>query len=133
MESIFEKYLSDLIQLTPIKIIPMKNKKVISSCIFIPENPSINVKTPFYFTDLIKSIETFQDRMPKDWIYRLYIDEMFISSIKPKEVRSMLKEESKKNNLSVKQTKKTKSSNSTKCINKEGREYNNKYNKYYEY
>ena len=114
MESIFEKYLSDLIQLTPIKIIPMKNKKVISSCIFIPEDPSINVKTPFYFTDLIKSIETFQDRMPKDWIYRLYIDEMFISSIKPKEVRSMLKEESKKNNLSVKQTKKTKSSNSSK-------------------
>ena len=121
MESIFEKYLSDLIQLTPIKIIPKKNKKVISSCIFIPEDPSINVKTPFYFSDLIKSIETFQDRMPKDWIYRLYIDEMFISAIKPKEVRSMLKEESKKNNLSVKQTKKTsnssKSTKSTKSSN----------------
>lgn len=82
MESVFDKYLRDLINLTPIKIVPGKKKKVISSSIFIPEEPNITDKTFSYFTGLIKSIEVFSDRMPKDWIYRLYIDELFVSGFK---------------------------------------------------
>ena len=82
MESIFEKYLKDLINLTPIKVLPSKNKKIITSSIFIPEEPNITDKTFSYFTGLIKSIEVFSQRMPKDWIYRLYIDELFVSGFK---------------------------------------------------
>ena len=76
MESIFDKYLRDLINLTPIKIVPGRNKKIISSSIFIPEEPYVSDKTFSYLTGLIKSIEVFSERMPEDWIYRLYIDEL---------------------------------------------------------
>lgn len=82
MESIFDKYLGDLINLRPIKILPRKNKKIISSSIFIPEEPTLKDKTFTYFTGLIKSIEVFSERMPEDWIYRLYIDEFFVSGFK---------------------------------------------------
>lgn len=82
MESIFDKYLRELINLTPIKILPTKNKKIISSSIFIPEEPTVKDKTFAYYTGLIKSIEVFSQRMPKEWIYRLYIDELFVSGFK---------------------------------------------------
>ena len=78
MESIFDKYLGDLINLRPIKLVHKKNKKIISSSIFIPEEPVVKDKTFSYYTGLIKSIESFSERMPKDWIYRLYIDELFV-------------------------------------------------------
>jgi len=86
MERIFDEYLSDLITLTNIKMVDQPNKKLISSCIFIPENPKITMKTPNYFTGLIKSIETFSKRMEPGWIYRLYVDEMFLKAIKSNDV-----------------------------------------------
>ena len=86
MERIFDEYLSDLITLTNIKMVDQPNKKLISSCIFIPENPKITMKTPNYFTGLIKSIETFSKRMEPGWIYRLYVDDMFLKAIKSNDV-----------------------------------------------
>ena len=91
METIFDEYLGDLINLTPIKILPGANKKVITSCIFIPEKPNISDKTYSYFTGLIKSIEVFSKRMPKRWIYRLYVDELFIKGLKFKEDKTIEK------------------------------------------
>ena len=85
MEHLFQEYLSDLITLKNIKIVDRSNKKLISSCIFIPENPEITMKTPNYFTGLIKSIETFSNRIEPEWIYRLYVDDMFLSAIESKE------------------------------------------------
>ena len=91
METIFDEYLGDLINLTPIKILPGANKKVITSSIFIPEKPNISDKTYSYFTGLIKSIEVFSERMPKGWIYRLYVDELFIKGLKFKEDKTIEK------------------------------------------
>ena len=82
MNSIYEKFLGDLIELKNLKIVPGKKKKVITSSIFIPEIPFIKDKTYSYFVGLIKSIETFSESMP-GWIYRLYIDELFVSGISP--------------------------------------------------
>ena len=82
MNSIYEKFLGDLIELKNLKIVPGKKKKVITSSIFIPEIPHIKDKTYSYFVGLIKSIETFSESMP-GWIYRLYIDELFVSGISP--------------------------------------------------
>ena len=72
METIFDEYLGDLINLTPIKILPGGNKKVITSSIFIPEKPNISDKTYSYFTGLIKSSST----------YNLYIQPLGILSEK---------------------------------------------------
>ena len=82
MNFIYEKFLGDLIELKNLKIVPGKKKKVITSSIFIPEIPFIKDKTYSYFVGLIKSIETFSESMP-GWIYRLYIDELFVSGISP--------------------------------------------------
>lgn len=84
MNSIYETLLGDLIELKNLKIVPGKKKKVITSSIFIPEIPHIKDKTYSYFVGLIKSIETFSESMP-GWIYRLYIDELFVSGISPAE------------------------------------------------
>lgn len=82
MNSIYKTFLGDLIELKNLKIVPGKKKKVITSSIFIPEIPHIKDKTYSYFVGLIKSIETFSELMP-GWIYRLYIDELFVSGISP--------------------------------------------------
>ena len=98
MEAVFDEYLGDLINLTELKMVAGSNKKVISSCIFIPELPNMSSKTPNYFTGLIKSIETFRHSMPIGWIYRLYVDELFIDGLKPMDGLNTM--ESAYNNLS---------------------------------
>ena len=57
MDYIFREQLSDLIDLKEIKMVDTCNKKVISTSIFIPEDPSVSCKTFGCFTDLIKSVE----------------------------------------------------------------------------
>ena len=85
MSKLFDKHLKELINIKNIKLVKGKNKKLLTSTIFIPEKPSVSDKYFSYFTGLIKSIEVFSRRMPKDWIYRIYIDELFISSLDIKE------------------------------------------------
>ena len=63
MNSIYETFLGDLIELKNLKIVREK-EKVITSSIFIPEIPHIKDKTYSYFEGLIKSIETFSELMP---------------------------------------------------------------------
>ena len=67
------------------------NKKVISTSIFIPEDPSVTFKTFGYFTDLIKSVETFSNTGLDKWVYRIYVDDMFFSGISQKELESAVK------------------------------------------
>lgn len=76
--------LQDLITLKELKMSKIENKKVISSCIFIPELPRITNKTFNYFTSAIKSIETFHTNLRKKdrWVYRLYVDDLFFNDIK---------------------------------------------------
>ena len=84
MDSIFSEQLSDLIDLEEIKMVDGCNKKVISTSIFIPEDPSVSCKTFAYFTDLIKSVETFSNTGLDKWVYRIYVDDMFFSGISHK-------------------------------------------------
>ena len=67
------------------------NKKVISTSIFIPEDPSVSCKTFGYFTDLIKNVETFNNTGLDKWVYRIYVDDMFFSGISQKELESVIK------------------------------------------
>ena len=97
MNSFYETFLGDLIELNNLKIVPEKNKKVITSCIFIPEKPGVTDKTYNYFAGLIKSIETFSKKMP-GWIYRIYLDELFVTGISQDKSTSVFK--SVYNNLS---------------------------------
>ena len=84
MEKYLEKYLlkQKLITLKELKMVKGDKKKVISSCIFIPESPKIYEKAFSYFTGVIKSIETFNTMMDKKWIYRLYVDDLFFRGLK---------------------------------------------------
>lgn len=84
MEKYLEKYLikQKLITLKELKMVKGNKKKVISSCIFIPESPKIYEKAFSYFTGVIKSIETFNTMMDKKWIYRLYVDDLFFRGLK---------------------------------------------------
>ena len=91
MDSIFSEQLSDLIDLEEIKMVDSCNKKVISTSIFIPEDPSVTFKTFGYFTDLIKSVETFSNTGLDKWVYRIYVDDMFFSGISQKELESAVK------------------------------------------
>ncbi len=88
MDYIFREQLSDLIDLKEIKMVDTCNKKVISTSIFIPEDPSVSCKTFAYFTDLIKSVETFSNTGLEGWVYRIYVDEMFFSGISQKELET---------------------------------------------
>ena len=90
MDKPFDIHLKDLITLKNRKIVIGGNKKIISTSIFIPENPSINCKTFFYFIDLIKSVETFNDIKLKGWIYRIYVDNMFFSAISKKDLETVV-------------------------------------------
>lgn len=89
MEKYLNKYLlkQNLIKLNNLKIVEGSNKKVISSCIFIPETPKISDKVFSYFTGVIKSIETFTENLSKKWIYRLYVDDLFFNGLQKKDGR----------------------------------------------
>ena len=91
MDHLFREHLSDLITLENIKMVESCNKKVISTSIFIPEDPSVTCKTFGYFTDLIKSVETFSNTGLDKWIYRIYVDDMFFSGISQKELEAAVK------------------------------------------
>lgn len=87
MEQYLNKYLlkQNLIKMNNLKIVEGSNKKVISSCIFIPETPKVSDKVFSYFTGVIKSIETFNENLSKKWIYRLYVDDLFFNGLKKKD------------------------------------------------
>ena len=91
MDHLFREHLSDLITLENIKMVESCNKKVISTSIFIPEDPSVSCKTFGYFTDLIKSVETFSNTGLDKWVYRIYVDDMFFSGISQKELEAAVK------------------------------------------
>ena len=88
MDSIFRETLEEFIDIKEIKMVDTRNKKVISTSIFIPEDPSVSCKTFGYFTDLIKSVETFSNTGLEGWVYRIYVDDMFFSGISQKELES---------------------------------------------
>ena len=73
--------MDEIVKITPKKVIPGKNKKIISSSFFISNNMDFWEKFFIYLTGLIKSIETFKGRMGKGWIYRLYYDSLFDADI----------------------------------------------------
>ena len=80
-----KKLLNKFVNLNNTKIIPTKNKKIISTCLYIPSNLSYNERSIYYFQGLVKSVETFDSVMntnAKDrWIYRIYYDKMFDNGI----------------------------------------------------
>ena len=85
MDEIFETHLKDLINIKPHKKVEGTNKKVISTCIFMPEKPSINEKTTLYVPELVKLVETFHKfDISKDWILRVYFDEMYFTGLTKK-------------------------------------------------
>jgi hypothetical protein len=88
MDYLFTETLEKLIDLKNIKMVDFCNKKVISTSIFIPEDPSVSCKTFGYFTDLIKSVETFINTGLEGWVYRIYVDDMFFSGISQKELET---------------------------------------------
>lgn len=65
------------INFSNIKLINKKNKKVVSTCIFVVQENYLSYKSSVYITGLLKSVETFQNVMGKDWIYRIYYDSMY--------------------------------------------------------
>jgi hypothetical protein len=77
--------LKKFVNLNNIKVIPTQNKKIISTCLYIPSNLSYNERSIYYFQGLVKSVETFDAVMNLDtnnrWIYRIYYDKMFDSGI----------------------------------------------------
>ena len=69
--------LSEYISLKNVKIVPGSNKKIVSTSIFLPENPSVNFKTPMYFVEMIKLVENFTEMMGDEYILRIYYDSIF--------------------------------------------------------
>jgi hypothetical protein len=86
--------MDDLITVKAIKEVPGSGKKVIATCIFMPENPSVSMKTSAYITGLIKNIETFKNSINKEWILRVYFDDMYISAISKKTMEASVKKSS---------------------------------------
>ena len=96
MNEIFQELLEPHIKLDYTKTVVEKNKKIISTCIFLPENPSISIKTPVYILGMIKLVETFNEYMSDGkWILRIYYDSMFDKGIKLKKLDKVVKEEEK--------------------------------------
>ena len=93
MNELFNSELGKLIDLQNTKIISKTNKKIISTCVFLPEKPSISNKTPLYITGLIKLVETFKKEMGSNWILRIYYDSMFDHGLKKKELEHLVKKE----------------------------------------
>ena len=93
MNELFNSELGKLIDLKNTKIISKKNKKIISTCVFLPEKPSISIKTPTYITGFIKLVETFKKEMGSSWILRIYYDSMFDQGLKKKKIENFVKKE----------------------------------------
>ena len=94
MDPFFNTYLKDLIKIRQLKNVERSNKKVISTCIFMPEKPSVSHKTTVYITGLIKNIETFSKTMGENWILRVYCDNMYFTGVKPKVIDSVARSDS---------------------------------------
>ena len=86
MNKLFNNTLGQLITLKEKKVLKKENKKIVSTCIFLPENPSLSIKTPVYILGLIKTIETFKEEMGNDWILRVYYDSLFDKGITKKDI-----------------------------------------------
>lgn len=92
--------LSNLIKLKNVKLVTRPNKKVISTSIFLPENPSVNFKTPMYFVEMIKLVENFTIMMGDKYILRIYYDSIFDLGIKEKPLNDIIESDiSQSNNL----------------------------------
>ena len=92
--------LSNLIKLKNVKLVTRPNKKVISTSIFLPENPSVNFKTPMYFVEMIKLVENFTIMMGDEYILRIYYDSIFDLGIKEKPLNDIVESDiSQYNNL----------------------------------
>ena len=94
--------LSKFVYLHDVKKIKKKNKKIVSTCVYIPSELDYNERTIYYFQGLVKSVENFNDVMNKGgdkWIYRIYYDKMFDSGIsftyKKKKAHKMTKKQKK--------------------------------------
>lgn len=94
MDPIFYTYLNDLITIKALKKVKRSNKNVISTCIFMPEKPSIRSKTTVYISGLMKNIETFSRTMGDDWILRVYCDDMYFTGVKPKVIDAVARSNS---------------------------------------
>ena len=95
MNDVFKDLLESHIKLNYTKTVVEKNKKVISTCIFLPENPSISIKTPVYILGMINLIETFNEFMNDGkWRLRIYYDSMFDKGIKLKKLDNGVPDES---------------------------------------
>lgn len=66
-----------MFNLKEVKIVNKKHKKVISTCIFTPQENYLTYKSSIYVTGLIKTVETFPKIMGDGWIYRIYYDSMY--------------------------------------------------------
>jgi hypothetical protein len=66
-----------MVNFTNVKLINQKHKKIVSTCIFAVQENYLTFKSSLYPMGLLKSVDTFQDRMGKDWIYRIYYDSMY--------------------------------------------------------
>jgi hypothetical protein len=77
------------------KISKSKNKKIISTSVFLPQNPTITFKTTFYIVGLIKNVERFHKIMPNGWKFRIYYDSMFDEGIKTKDIEDSIKVDKK--------------------------------------
>ena len=82
--------LGDYLQLRNVKLVDLPNKKLVSTSIFLPENPSINFKTPMYFVEMIKLVENFTEMMGNGYILRIYYDSIFDLGIKDKPLDSII-------------------------------------------
>ena len=94
MDPIFYTYLNDLITIKELKKVKRDNKNVVSTCIFMPERPSVRSKTTVYISGLMKNIETFSRTMGDDWILRVYCDDMYFNGVKPKVIDAVARSDS---------------------------------------
>ena len=98
--------LDKLVKLHKTKYVIKKNKRVISTCVYIPGELNYNERSIYYFQGLVKSVETFQEVMnnkgKNSWIYRIYYDKMFDTGI----YIPQKKHKPKKHKLTKKQRKK---------------------------
>lgn len=90
------------VSLKEIKILNKKNKKIVSTCLYIPGDLSYNMRSIYYFQGFVKSVETFEEVMNKNnagWVYRVYYDSMFDIGldipIKKKSTKKMSKKQKK--------------------------------------
>lgn len=82
--------LGDYLKLRNVKLVDRPKKKIVSTSIFLPENPSVNFKTPMYFVEMIKLVENFTEMMGDEYILRIYYDSIFDLGIKDKPLDSII-------------------------------------------